>query len=365
MFDDRFLLERHFVRHAACHLIGRASLYYPLCGYVYLTYRCNLACSYCDDGTGVKYPDKAIDRELTTEQWKDLFRILRHETDVLILTGGEPTCRTDLVELLRFLQQLRYRWICVLTNALTLDQFPDVLALVDMLYVKLDTLDLDQGDRLLGRPGAQQRILSNVAWAAEHGPPRGCRVCLGCCVTSDTIAAAGRVLDFAVEHNLGFSPMPAICGVYPDPGLKGNPEYEALIQRAIDLKRAGFDVPGSMPYLRGLQRFRKFRCQPTLLARIRPNGEVLYPCGRIGTAGGNILTLGSLPRALDEGVRRHGPIPNCDNRCHFGCYMDFSLLVQHPWTLLYEAYLELKRRARRRRVRKTARDGKSTRGSMR
>lgn len=337
------LLERHFLRHALYRFFGRESLYDPLCAYVYLTYRCNLSCVYCDDGTGVNYPEKQIDRELTTDEWGEVFRILRRETDTVIITGGEPTCRCDLAEILLRIRRLRYRRVCLLTNALLLDENPDVLASVDMLVVSLDTLDSAKGDRMLGSPGVHRRVRKNVELAGDLRRRWGFKLYLSCCIGPDTVDDAGEVLDFAVRQRIGFTPVPVIRGFYPARELVGNPKYEALIQRTIELKRRGGDVLGTMLYLRAIQRFDKFRCQPTLLARVRPNGDVLYPCNMLNTSGGNLLTLGDYRLAIDEGYRRHGSIPLCDNRCHLGCYLDFSLLVQRPWALFYEAYLGLRK----------------------
>ncbi len=338
------LLERHFLRHVLYARFGRQSLDYPLMGYIYLTYRCNLACTYCNDGQGVKYPQKQIDRELTFDEWIELFRALRRSIDMLILTGGEPYCRDDLAEILRAVRGMGYRMVCVLTNGLNLDEQTDTLDRIDRLMISLDTMDHGRGDRMLGRPGVHRRIVRNVQLAAGLRRRKRFKLQLNVCITPENVADAHDVIDFALEHNIGFAAVPEIRGFYPADGLVENAEYEALIRRILDLKRRGCDVAGSMLYNQGIRRFDDYRCQPTLLARVRPNGDLIYPCNKRDTAGGNLLQTADYGAAVEQGSRLHGPVPDCDNRCHAGCYMDFSLLVQKPWWLLHELYLALVRR---------------------
>ena len=63
-----------------------------------LTYACPLQCPYCSnpmDFANVK-------KELTTEEWLDVFRQARAMgATQLGLSGGEPLTRPDLVELVR------------------------------------------------------------------------------------------------------------------------------------------------------------------------------------------------------------------------------------------------------------------------
>src|SRR5881628_1834247 len=70
-----------------------------------LTYRCPLQCPYCSnplDFAGGRFKD-----ELTTDEWCRVFREA-HDLGVvqLGLSGGEPTLRPDLVELVRCAKQL-------------------------------------------------------------------------------------------------------------------------------------------------------------------------------------------------------------------------------------------------------------------
>ena len=63
----------------------------------YVTHKCNLDCSYCTQ----KEPDVFSD-ELPTAETMRLLRRIRKETDSIVITGGEPTLRPDIEELVEW-----------------------------------------------------------------------------------------------------------------------------------------------------------------------------------------------------------------------------------------------------------------------
>ena len=61
-----------------------------------ITYRCNNECGHCYNGRSRQYP------ELTTQDWKNILdRLWQIGIPHIIFTGGEPTLRNDLDELIR------------------------------------------------------------------------------------------------------------------------------------------------------------------------------------------------------------------------------------------------------------------------
>ena len=342
------LSARNFVYHVLRNLGGHPSVRWPLGAYLYVTYRCNLACRYCNDGLGNKYPDKRVDRELSTGEWITVLDLLRRVTDFLIVTGGEPSVRPDLADILAHARAVRYRPVSLLTNGLRLDTQLELLKSVDILAVSLDTLDSGKGDAVMGMTGAHQRILRNLDLACDLRRIHRFSLCVIACILPNTLDDVNAVLDYALERGIRFAPAPASGGTTPVPGLAGNPRYEAFIGRLIELKRAGHPILGSLAFLEALQHFRPYRCLPTLLARVKPNGELLYPCSKLFTTAGNLLEDGDYDRTAAEGVGRHGPIGHCSRHCHDGCYMDFSLLAQQPGRLLQEVWLRIVRQPWRR-----------------
>lgn len=338
-----FQIERNFIRHTIEWKLGSYKPYKPLCAYVYLTFRCNLSCVYCNDGAGRKYPECPNDGELDTGGWLRVLKILRRETDTLIFTGGEPTMRSDLRQILKGCRALKYRTMCLLTNALTLDRHPEIFETCNIVMISLDTLNEAKADSMFGnKPGVFRKILKNIELASAVREKHKFKLYFNVVITPENINDVHEVIDYCLKNKIGFTPLPEIVAVYPREELKGNKEYQELIQRIVNLKKAGCDILGTLGYLGGIKGFDKYHCLPTLLARVWPNGDLLYPCQKLHKVGGNLLELGDYARAIDEGRRRHGPLPNCDNRCHVGCYMDFSMCIQQPMLILREAYYRLK-----------------------
>lgn len=66
-----------------------------------LTYRCNNSCAHCYNARPRSYP------ELDTRTWKEILdRVWELRIPHVVFTGGEPTLREDLVELVAYAQEL-------------------------------------------------------------------------------------------------------------------------------------------------------------------------------------------------------------------------------------------------------------------
>jgi MoaA/NifB/PqqE/SkfB family radical SAM enzyme len=335
-------LEANFLDHALRAAIGRPTPRRPLLAYIYVTYRCNLRCCYCDDGTGVAYPERPPVRELDTDEMLRLLTIIRRETDGVVFTGGEPLMRLDLEAVLDGARRMGFRTIALLTNGFTLHERPGLLDRVSILTISLDTLDPGRGRELYRARGVTERVVENVEHVIGQQRTRGFALYLSLTITPRNLSDAHTVIDFAVARRVGIMPTPALVGRSLPAALHRSAEYQALIVRLMRLKRGGYPVLGTMAYLRRLRDLAPFRCLPTLLARIRPDGRLLYPCNKINLEGGDLLALGDYNAAGDEARARHGERLTCDASCAEGCYMDFSLVVQRPSLLLEEAFYRCK-----------------------
>ena len=110
-----------------------------------LTEKCNLRCSYCMPEDGVPLtPSSSL---LTTAEILRLARLFVQQGITKIrLTGGEPTIRKDLIEIIRGLNALKplgLKTIGMTTNGLALKRRLSALkdAGMDRLNISLDTLD--------------------------------------------------------------------------------------------------------------------------------------------------------------------------------------------------------------------------------
>ena len=79
---------------------------------------CNIRCRFCYYQKSVKADEK---RDLTTQEAKQWIRFFRKAgKDEIDLTGGEPTIRRDIFELVAYCRELGYKQVCVITNGVML-----------------------------------------------------------------------------------------------------------------------------------------------------------------------------------------------------------------------------------------------------
>jgi GTP 3',8-cyclase len=129
-----------------------------------VTERCNLRCVYCMPEKGVPLSPPA--RLLTTPEIVYLSQLfVRQGVSKIRLTGGEPTVRKDIVELMKQVGNLRsagLKELCLTTNGLTLHRKLD--AMVDAgltgVNLSLDTLDPHQFTIMTRRNGHDAVIRS-------------------------------------------------------------------------------------------------------------------------------------------------------------------------------------------------------------
>jgi len=110
---------------------------------VVLTNRCDLSCWYC---FFFAKPGEKI-YEPTLEQFRQMFRTLRAEkpiaTNAIQLTGGEPTLRDDLIDIIKIAREEGFQHIQLNTNGIRLANDPTLArkvreAGVNTLYLSFD-----------------------------------------------------------------------------------------------------------------------------------------------------------------------------------------------------------------------------------
>jgi GTP 3',8-cyclase len=135
---------------------------------VSLTDRCNLRCSYCMPAEGVPWLPRA--EMLTSDELVRLVTLLvRLGVTEIRLTGGEPTLRPDVVDLVRRFAALGPE-VSMTTNGMRLTELagPLVQAGLARVNVSLDTLRPDRFRELTRRPGLD-RTLAGLRAARDAG----------------------------------------------------------------------------------------------------------------------------------------------------------------------------------------------------
>ena len=135
-----------------------------------LTERCNLRCRYCMPAAGV--PRVARDRLLSFEEIERVVRVMaRLGVNKVRLTGGEPTMRRGLPELVERLAHIEgIGSLGITTNGLRLEELAAPLhsAGLRALNVSLDSLRAERFEQITRRPGLE-RVLAGIEVARAVG----------------------------------------------------------------------------------------------------------------------------------------------------------------------------------------------------
>jgi MoaA/NifB/PqqE/SkfB family radical SAM enzyme len=302
---------RLYFRNAWRRHVLRTKVVAPYAVTFYVTHKCNLACSYCTQ----KEPD-VFSEEMGTADTIRLLRKIRKESDSIVITGGEPTLRGDIEEIVaaaRF--ESKFRSVLLITNGTLLDRKAGILSGVTGLVVSLDALAADPTNPL-SKPAALPKVMENLELAKERlGSPR--RITISTVIEEWNISEVERLLDWCGEQGFVFAAQSAQMEKMPNLALLRNAKYHALADKIIARRRAGTQaINGTPKTIETLLRFRDFQCYPTMFPRVYPNGDVFYPCEPLRKIAGNLLRDGSLRKIFANGKRMYGEIPPCQGICY-------------------------------------------------
>ncbi len=142
----------------------------PLAVLAELTHRCPLQCPYCSNPVELERGGA----ELTTVEWK---RVLSELAQIGVLqihfSGGEPTARKDLVELVRHATDVGL-YTNLITSAVLLSK-EKLAGLADAglchVQISFQGSEQDIADRIAGLKDAHAKKIEAAGWARELGLP--------------------------------------------------------------------------------------------------------------------------------------------------------------------------------------------------
>jgi AdoMet-dependent heme synthase len=261
------------------------------------TQSCALACRHCRASAR---PGRDP-RELTTEEGRRLIRdVAALGTPILILSGGDPVNRPDLLELIRYGKEhgLRMATIPAATDALTRELVQGLKgAGADQMALSLDFPRADLHDAFRGVPGAFARTMEAVAWAHEAGLP----LQINTTVCGDTAPFLEEMAAFVETLGIVFWEVFFLVPVGRGTLLRGLRPEEceklfALLYRVQKTASFIVKVTEAPHYRRHVaQRERQARGQST-----RPAERVAMP-SVLTTSEGPGHTVGLAPRGVNSG----------------------------------------------------------------
>jgi radical SAM protein with 4Fe4S-binding SPASM domain len=296
-----------------------------------LTYRCNNDCPHCYNARPRTFP------ELDTDHWKRILdRIWENAIPHVVFTGGEPSLRSDLPELVAHAQR-NGQVTGLNTNARRLSDPVFVRKLVeaglDHVQVTLESHDASIHDHMVASRGAWKQTVAGLCNVLDTP----LYVMTNTTLLQENSPFLGETLDFLAE--LGVPTVGLNALIYSGRGATvGTGLPEASLPPLLDLARAKTDSAGQRLIWYTPTQYCHFdpmqlelgvkACTAALYNMcIEPDGSVL-PCQSYYQPLGSILegswdSIWNHPLAVSLRERRYTP-PKCSGcallaECGGGC----------------------------------------------
>lgn len=170
-----------------------------------LTYRCNLACSFCYLRQGGRLNGGG--KELSISQVKKIVSRFKPGTD-FYLSGGEPLLRSDIAEIAAYIKKSGSRFGLNTNGTLLRGELLKKIAALKPEYVIFSLHGPEAlHDRLAGKKGAWRALVRNMAVFSRLAGPRTEVIvnCVICGENAGSLAAVYRIAARAGAHRALFS----------------------------------------------------------------------------------------------------------------------------------------------------------------
>ncbi|MBI4492842.1 MAG: radical SAM protein [Chloroflexi bacterium] len=206
--------------------------------------RCNLACVHCYAAAGNKHFPGELSTSEATTMLQDLAAF---GVPVLLLSGGEPLIRPDLLELAALARSLGLRITLSTNGTLITPAVAERLKTIGVGYVgiSLDGLEPTH-DRFRGQEGAFQAALQGIRNCRAAGLKVGVRLTL----TRHTVVDLAQLFDLVERESVGrvcfYHLVPSGRGRFLlqdllDPG-EARAAVDAIFRRAADYVARGLPI---------------------------------------------------------------------------------------------------------------------------
>jgi 7,8-dihydro-6-hydroxymethylpterin dimethyltransferase len=191
-----------------------------------VTQRCNLRCPVCFMDAGAPSDDPSL--VTLNTMLKSITRLTGTQVSLQI-TGGEPTIRKDMPEIVRMGRQAGFAAIEINTNGVVIGHDPEYLyelarAGISGIYLQFDGLSDSVYEQIRG-----ENLLQDKLKAIENCRAAGVQVVLAMTVIGGINEdQVGKVLDFALENQ------DIIAGVAYQPAFTSG-RFEAPLEKRITM----------------------------------------------------------------------------------------------------------------------------------
>ncbi len=145
----------------------------PVLSEVAVTYRCNLKCSFCYAGCNCTTNPIGDNREMTASEIRTVLKKIYREAKVptVSFTGGEPTLRPDLADIVRYANRLGMRTNLITNGTRITAELAVRLAEagLDSAQVSLEGVTAETHERITGTSGSFIKSVSAVDFLKTTG----------------------------------------------------------------------------------------------------------------------------------------------------------------------------------------------------
>jgi len=303
------------------------------------------------------------ERELNLEEIAQLADILAEmKIAILVLTGGEPLLRDDLVEIVKLFSRQGIS-VRLQTNAVLADQdkVQDLLAAgLEEVTISLHSLYPEVNDRLTRVDGSWFKIMKGLANFIEFLPTRGNLSGINVTVSKYNIRELPALVRFISFMGFNASLIPVhltesdnqrfIIRAYSPECSLNQADYgliDEVYDELIKMKKEHYLIYNSFRFLRESREFLKtgrinWTCRsPDLYFSISPQGNFL-PCVDIKTDNSMLrpdFMKNYRSGGLKEETRRLAR--NCPG-CMYACYPEIVYICTDPVTFLERVIFSLR-----------------------
>lgn len=306
---------------AVLGLFGRRR---PVNVMVSITDRCCSRCTYC------QIPEQGRP-DLTTDQWKDLFRqMVKAGTRRIGVWGGEPLMRDDISELCSYARSLGM-YVSLDSNGYLVPSRIEILDNIDHLVLAYD--GPEEAHDLNREGGSHEKVIRAMKTAS--GKVRLWSITV---LTRHNMNHLDHIMKTAVRY--GFQT--TFQTLHHNEKLGGdtsgmmpsNEEYAGVYRKLLSLKKKGAPIANSTRYLKSLidwpdfsitrmeERFHGVPCRAgKMYCNIDADGKV-YPCSLL--IGLYPESINALETGFQEAFNRTVHLP-CQ-ACTASCYTEYNYL---------------------------------------
>ena len=270
---------------------------------------CNSLCKQCNFW---KYKKNKKNNLLTQDYKKIILKLKKWLGNyILVFTGGEPTLREDLPELINYASNLGILTI-LSTNLIVKKEF--LLKIInsglDIIDVSLDGINSKTHDYIRGKKGAFNKVIENIKFIKRKNPYLKIRI--STIILKNNLNELEKLIKWVKKENLQSNNFQGLYVIkknskiqdkldfhnkshlWPD-NLK---EVNKTIENIIFMKKKGYNISNSIKHLNLMKiyfenpknlRFIKHKCGINQRLLIAPNGDIKI-CNLLTKTLGNLLT---------------------------------------------------------------------------